>query len=73
MRGAWILCLLGLSALSCTARAPTDPAPVASAPLQGIEVGNRAPDFALQDADARTMRLSDFRGKVVLLEFSAMW
>lgn len=42
-------------------------------PVEGIQVGNLAPDFALQDADGRTVRLADYRGKVVLVEFSAMW
>jgi peroxiredoxin len=37
--------------------------------------GNRkvAPDFSLKDADGRTVRLADFRGKVVLLNFWATW
>jgi cytochrome c biogenesis protein CcmG/thiol:disulfide interchange protein DsbE len=32
-----------------------------------------APDFALRDPDGRAVRLSDYRGKVVLLNFWATW
>ncbi len=32
-----------------------------------------APDFALKDPDGRVVRLSDYRGKVVLLNFWATW
>jgi len=36
----------------------------------GLAVGDRAPDFALPDADGRTVRLSDFQGrKAVVLYF----
>lgn len=33
----------------------------------------RAPDFTLQDINGKTVRLKDFRGKVVLLNFFATW
>lgn len=32
-----------------------------------------APDFALKDGDGKTVRLSSYRGKVVLLNFWATW
>lgn len=37
------------------------------------EVGKKAPDFTLYDADGREVRLSDFEGKVVLIDFWATW
>lgn len=39
----------------------------------GIEKGNLAPDFTLQTVDAKTEKLSDFRGKKVILNFWATW
>ncbi len=35
--------------------------------------GSMAPDFALKSTDGRTVRLSDYRGKAVLLNFWATW
>jgi peroxiredoxin len=34
-----------------------------------IEVGAKAPDFALKDQNGKTVKLSNFRGKRVLLSF----
>lgn len=36
-------------------------------------VGERAPDFALADLDGETVRLSDYEGRAVLLNFWASW
>lgn len=38
-----------------------------------VDLSNRAPDFTLKDANARRVSLSDYRGKVVLLNFWATW
>ncbi|TDQ40312.1 peroxiredoxin family protein [Aureibacillus halotolerans] len=38
-----------------------------------LKVGELAPDFSLKNADGETVRLSDYRGKPVLLNFWASW
>jgi peroxiredoxin len=39
----------------------------------GYEEGNRAPDFALKDINKQDVKLSDFRGKIVMVNFWATW
>jgi len=39
----------------------------------GLEKGDMAPDFELQTLDGETVKLSDFRGEKVLLNFWATW
>lgn len=38
-----------------------------------VKVGDMAPDFTLQYLDGTTAKLSDLRGKVVMLQFTAGW
>lgn len=38
-----------------------------------VKVGDMAPDFEMAVADSTTMKLSDLRGKVVMLQFTASW
>jgi peroxiredoxin len=40
---------------------------------EGHRVGERARDFSLVDAEGNTVRLSDYRGQVVVLDFWATW
>ena len=44
-----------------------------SAPLQPVEQRKPAPEFNLIDASGKAAHLSDYRGKVVLLDFWATW
>jgi len=44
-----------------------------AAPEIRPEVGHLAPDFTLPSLDGQTVRLSDLRGKAVLLNFWATW
>lgn len=39
----------------------------------GVELGETAVDFALRDPEGNLVRLSDFRGKIVFLNFWASW
>ena len=38
-----------------------------------LQPGQPAPDFALHDLDGQSVSLSQFEGKVVLLDFWASW
>lgn len=41
--------------------------------VEGMKVGNICPEIAGADAEGKTIRLSDFRGKVVFVSFWAPW
>ena len=38
-----------------------------------IKVGDTAPDFSINEAGGNSYRLSDLKGKVVMLQFTASW
>jgi cytochrome c biogenesis protein CcmG/thiol:disulfide interchange protein DsbE len=44
---------------------------VVSSPGEGLEVGTRAPNFALNDTEGQTVALADLTGQRVLLAFSS--
>ena len=44
-----------------------------TAPVEGTQVGNLAPDFQLQSLDGQTVSLGNLRGKPVLINFWATW
>jgi len=45
----------------------------AAAPTGPLGTGAIAPDFVMHDVDGRTVKLSDFKNKVVILDFWATW
>ncbi len=59
--------LLGWSACS------TQPVSAGGVKLKEDLSRKLAPDFSLKDADGRTVHLSDYRGKVLVLDFWATW
>jgi peroxiredoxin len=38
-----------------------------------VKIGDMAPDFTVNEAGGRSYKLSDLRGKVVMLQFTASW
>jgi peroxiredoxin len=49
------------------------PAPRDEAPAPPVALGQRAPGFTVTGPDGKPVRLADFRGKVVFLDFWATW
>ncbi|RPJ63159.1 MAG: TlpA family protein disulfide reductase [Dehalococcoidia bacterium] len=55
-----------------TAKA-TVPTKIAEQSKTGCRIGDQAPDFELTTIDTRDIKLSDYRGKSVILNFWATW
>jgi cytochrome oxidase Cu insertion factor (SCO1/SenC/PrrC family) len=47
--------------------------PPATQPATGLKEGQRAPEINGKDVKGKPMKLSDFRGKVVVLDFFGDW
>ena len=62
--------ILLLAACGPSAAGPANPA---TAHAETVPLGAVATDFALRDIDGKMVRLSDYSGKVVLLDFWATW
>lgn len=64
MRIFLLLCVVCLLTVGCTKDSTTTPGPI-----EGKNVGDVAPNFTLPDKDNNEVRLKNYRGKVVMLEF----
>jgi peroxiredoxin len=73
MRYAAAPLLLSLTLVGCNESRPNPPpATSTAAPAASVtkaEVGKPAPDFTLKDLDGKEVKLSSFKGKVVVLEW----
>ena len=38
-----------------------------------VKIGQQVPDFSLTTTDGKTVRMSDLKGKIVMLQFTASW
>lgn len=66
MRLFLALCTICLLAAGCSEDNTVTPDPT---PKEGTAVGNLAPSFTMPDQNNNEVRLKDYRGKVVILEF----
>ena len=52
---------LGIAAVAMSIQTPQTPQPA------GLQVGDKAPDFTLQGSDGKTWKLSELKGKTVVV------
>jgi AhpC/TSA family len=71
IRSGLLVCALTLAGCArsenCSENSSPAPPPV------GLAQGQMAPEIDGLDADGRRLRLSEYRGKVVVLDFWATW
>jgi peroxiredoxin len=70
---AWLLACDGVPKSEVTANEDGPTAPAVPVLTEAPRVGHLAPDFVLTTLDGREVRMSDYRGHVVFLNFWATW
>jgi cytochrome oxidase Cu insertion factor (SCO1/SenC/PrrC family) len=66
-----VLFAFGMLLHGCQQRHSAEPSP--GQPGDGLAVGQFAPDIEGEDLDGVPFKLSDYRGKVVVLDFWGTW
>ncbi len=61
--------VLSASSLALVGASQPQPKPTAPQEKETAEIGEKAPDFTLKDQLGRTHKLSDYEGKIVVLEW----
>jgi peroxiredoxin len=65
----WIVAALLGIVVACS----TNTTPASAVKVKAEDKRNMAADFTLKDADGKSVKLTDYKGKVVLLNFWATW
>jgi peroxiredoxin len=73
LRALPVSLLAVLFATSCSSPSHVGDSEGHASPLKTVDKRNAAPNFSLKDVNGQTVQLSDFKGKVVLLNFWATW
>ena len=61
MKMVLVSAALGMAALAMSMQTPQTPQPA------GLQVGDKAPDFTLPGSDGKTWKLSELKGKTVVV------
>ena len=71
----WLIAVLMMMTMQQTAAAQTadDADPDAKYATELLKVGTAVPAFSLKTPDGKTVKLSDFKGKYLILDFWASW
>jgi len=72
-QGQWVKFDTNADGSLVTARTCTPPPEAKFKPQPEKQAGDKALDFTLQKPDGSTVRLSDYKGKVVVVDFWATW
>src|SRR4029077_150452 len=73
MRKSLLFLSLAAAGLVGCNRHPASPPPPPRDAIAAREIGSRLPRFSVKDLQGREISSTDFRGKVVLIDFWATW